>query len=227
MTPRCTLRYANMVELVFQNQQDVQSWVVQAANSLDAAFAGATTMFTLGRGTTYRSNTIRRKKWGLTQYENRGLSRVTYDPEDFWAPAGTLPHDADTSYLRVQEVDAAGVTRPAGAILIIPAGGFYSGTKPKLTISGTAPNVAASATGVPPAGSMHFVLPRAADYSAIYNTSAVSIFLSFAPGEAELEVPANSDRAFYNATVSEIFVRGDGATAGFSMYLAVNNGEYA
>lgn len=227
MTPRCTIRYANLIELVFTNQQDTQAWVVQAANSLDNAFAGATTMFTLSRGTTYRSKTIRRKKWGLTQYENRGLSRVTYDPEDFWAPAGQLPHDADCTYLRAREVDASGTSRPAGGILVIPPAGFFSVTKPSLTIAGTAPNVAASGTGVPPADSMHFVLPRFADYSAIYNTSNVSLFLSFGSGQAELEVPAQSDRAFYNASISEIFVRGEGGTAGFSMYCAICNAEMA
>lgn len=340
-TPRMTERYSNLVELVFFNTQDVNAWIVKSANTMDEAFAGnCNTMFTIGRGSTYRSRTIRQKRLGTIQYTNRGLARAHYDPEDFWntvaasgtitvnntlaagdtvtinghtltgfagartpgannfnatlgttnalateiaaalndaanafaadiiatanlnaisvsavtpgpggndyglaavtAPAGrisvsgaslsggyTMPHDYETAYMRVAEVNAAGDTRPDGPILIIPTSGFFTNTRPKLTVSGTAPNVAATVSGNPPDGSLHFVLPRFADSMDIVNSGGASIYISFSVGEPEFEVMSGQTHHLADAAVSEVFIRGDGATVDFRMYIAIVNAEMA
>lgn len=340
-TPRMTERYTNLVELVFFNTPDVNAWVVKASNSMDEAFSGVcTTMFTIGRGSTYRSRTIRQKKWGTIQYTNRGLARAHYDPEDFWTsvaasgtitvnntlaagdtitinghvltgvggartpglnnfnatlgttnalateiaaalndaanafaaeitatanlnvisitvdtpgpggndydlaaattPAGrvsvsgstlsggyTMPHDFETSYLRVAEINAAGDTRPLGPILIVPTSGFFTNTRPKLTVSGTAPNVSATVSGNPPDGSLHFVLPRFADSMDIVNSGGQSLYIAFSAGEPEFEVMSGQTHHLSDAAVSEIYIRGDGATVDFRMYIAIVNAEMA
>jgi hypothetical protein len=226
-TPRMTERYEHFIELVFFNSPDVQSWVVGAANSLNNAFSSVTTMFSIPRSGTYRSRTIRRKGLGRVQYTNRGLARANYDPEDFWVGGGTLPHDFEVSYLRVSEVSNGGVTRPAGPILIVPSKNFFTNTRPKLTIAGTAPNVAATTTGIPPEGAMHFVLPRFADSATLVNSGGQSLFISFNEGEPEFEVPNGETMWLNDAAFSEVYVRGNGATVDFTFYVAIVNAEMA
>lgn len=225
--PRLTERADRLVELVIRDKPDVRAYRFGAANTLDTAYAGTTAMFTVARGSTFRSPTIRRKRWGLTQYENRGRTRVHYDPENYWTAGGTLPHDADVSFLRIEEQSEAGPFRPAGPILIIPPPVFFVGTRPNLTVAGTAPNVVASATGLPPADALHFVLPRFADSTTVVNNGAASIFMSFNPGLPEIEVLPGQSTLLPDAAVSEVFIRGDGAAVPFSIFFAVVNAEMA
>lgn len=226
-TPRLTYRYERFVELVFTNKSDVRAYRVGAANTLDVAFAGTTPMFTVAQGATFQSPSIRDRKVGRSVYTNRGLTVVHYDPEDYWVGGGTLPHDAAGGYLRVEEQNVAGVFRPAGPILIVPPPGFFVTTRPNLTVSGTAPNVAATTTGVPPAGALNFVLPRFADSTTITNSGGASIYISFNPGLPEFEVLANQTILLPDGAVSEVFVRGDGAAVPFSIFFAVVNAEMA
>lgn len=226
-SPRLTYRYERFVELVFMNKADVSAYRVGAANTMDAAFAGTTAMFTVGQGATFQSPSLRKRRVGRSLYTNRGLTVAQYDPEDYWVGGGTLPHDAAGSYLRVSEQNAAGVFRPAGPILIVPPPGFFVTTRPNLTVSGTAPNVAASATGVPPTGALHFVLPRFADSTTITNSGGASIYLSFNSGLPEFEILANQTVFLPDGAVSEVFVRGDGAAVPFSAFFAIVNAEMA
>lgn len=229
--PRLTLRYDRLVELVLPANAEVAAYQVGAANTLDAAFAGTTAMFKVGSwsGSTYRSRGIRERGLGRTQYENRGLVRAVYDPEDFWplSPA-TLPHDAHTGYLRVAVVNTAGVVQPEGPIFVLPTPGFMSTPRPSLSVTGTAPNVAATATLLPPSGALHFVLPLFADRVSIQNRDPlVDLFVSFDKGQTELMVPATETRTFFESAVSEVYIRGAGGAVVFDMSAALVNGEMA
>jgi len=224
--PRLTERYDRRVELVVPNNPMVSAFRFGAANTLDLAFAGTTVMFDLPNQGTYRSRYIRRKQWGLTQYHNRGISRALYDPEDFWplAPA-TMPHDKDISFLRVRQVNNAGVVSPEGPIFVVPPPGFFSTARPVLTLAGTAPQVAPTAAGLPPVGSMHAYLPRYFDYATIINNGAASIWVSFNEGLPEIEVGAGISRDIFDAADNEIFVRSNtpGGIA-FQIGMAIDNG---
>jgi len=226
-SPRLTYRYDRFAELVLHSQVGVQAYRFGAANTLDVAFAGTTAMFTVPRGGTFQSPSIRKRKVGRSVYTNRGLTVVHYDPEDYWVGGGVLPHDAAAGYLRVEEQNEAGVFRPAGPILIVPPPGFFVTTRPSLTVSGTAPNVAASSTGTPPEGALHFVLPRFADSTTITNSGGQSIYISFNPGLPEFEIFSNQTILLPDGAVSEVFVRGDGTTVPFSIFFAVVNAEMA
>lgn len=225
--PRLTERHARLIEMVIRDRPDVAGYRFAAANTLDTAFAGATAMFTVAKGGTFRSISVQRKGLGRTQYHNRGLTRVFYDPEDFWAPAGSLPHDADGSYVRISEQHFDGTFRPAGPVLIVPPPAFFTNTRPNLTVSGTAPNVAATATGVPPDGALHFVLPRFCDSCTVRNTGGQNLLLSFNAGLPEIVIPSGQSELLPDAAVSDVFVRGNGATVTFTMYFALVNAEMA
>lgn len=226
--PRLLSRYTNLVELVIQDPgPDVSAFQFAASNTLDTAFAGATPMFTVLRNQSFRSPSIRRRKLGLQDGTLRGRTFVSYDPEDYWVPAGALPHDAAGSYVRVAEVSAAGVTRPQGPIMIVPPPGFFTNTRPNLTFAGTAPNVAGNALGTSPAGAMHIVLPKFSDFIGLRNTGGSDLYVSFREGMPEVVVPNGELQQFLDAAVSSIYLRGDGGTTTFTAYAAIVNSEMA
>lgn len=226
--PRLTMHSPGFVELVMRNSADVSAFRLRAANTLNLAFTTSTEMVTVARGATYRSRTIRQKRWGSSVYTTRGLTFVQYDPEDFWVAGGNLPHDGNTSYLVVEEQNAAGVFRPEGPILIIPPPGFFSTTRPNLIVSGTAPSVAATTTGVPPEGALRFVLPRFADSTTITNSDgANSLFIAFGESSAEMEILFGQTVLLPDGAVSEVFIRGAGGAVDFTIFFAIVNAEMA
>jgi len=226
--PRLTERYDRLVELVFRNDPALAKFRVYGAYNLNTAFTAANQMFDVPNAGTYRSAGIRSRRLGHTQYHNRGLSRAIYDPEDFWSGGSTLPHDSDIAFLRVAGVDRSGTEHSQGPILAIPPPNFFTTPRPMLTVAGTAPNVAATSSGIPPAGALHFYTPRFFDYVAIRNKEAgggTSIFLSFGRGLPEIEVPAGEVKDVYDAADNEILIRGDSGTAAFDAQFALVNGE--
>lgn len=225
--PRLTNRYEGSVELVIHSNPDVRSYQFGAANTLDTAFAGVTAMFDVPRDGTYRSRGLKQRGLGTSLYTSRGLTVAMYNPEEFWTGGGTLPHDFETAYVRITETSAAGVVRPAGPILIVPPPGFFTTTRPSLTVSGTAPNVAASTTGNPPAGAMHFVLPRFADSTTITNDSGNPLLVSFGAGMPEFQVLDGQTTLLPDGAVSELYLRGSGGTAAFTIFFAIVNAEMA
>jgi hypothetical protein len=226
--PRLTERYERRVELISNDLPSVAALRVGAANTLTTAFAGTTAMFDVPNPGTFRSPYIRRKRWGLTQYHNRGLSRALFDPEDYWptAPA-VLPHDADISFIRVSEIDHSGAVRPEGPILVVPPPGFFSTPRPVLTLQGDAPDVAGTPTGLPPMGSMHVYMPRFFDYCNVTNKGGAPLWLSFGRGLPEIEIGAGVSRDIYDAADNEILIRGQGAVVAFDGAFALVNGEMA
>jgi len=153
-----------------------------------------------------------------------------FDPEDYWVGAGTLPHDIEQSYLRVSEVAFDGTVKPEGPIFIVPPPDFSTTPRPVLSVSGTAPNVAALATGLPPTGSIHFVLPMFADYVDILSLEGAggdNLKVAMHAGMSEQTVFPITNRNFWDAAFKDIFVRGDGSTVEFEMSFAMVNGEMA
>lgn len=225
--PDLVERYPGFVDLAIRTRPDVRAYRLSAANTLNAAFAAPTAFLTVQAGTIFQSRSVVRERLGRTQESHRGMTRIQYNPDDFWAGGGTLPHDIDVSYLVVEEQDQAGVFRPEGPILIVPSHGFFNSVQPAMQIVGTAPNVATTTTGVPPVGAMHFVIPRYSTSIAIRNLSAgipTSLYVSFDTNMPMQEFPNNFADVLQLGTVCDVFLRGEGATANFAIYLAVVNG---
>jgi hypothetical protein len=220
--PRLLERHSHQVVMTIRSKADVRRYRIGAANTLDVAFAGTTPMFDVYRDRMFRSPSIRQRRIGFTQESYRGLTKVHYDPQDY--QGGVVPGDAAVSFVRVIEEDNAGTLRPEGPILVVPPSSFMNTMRPSMTMSGTAPNVAATTTGLPPAGAMHVVIPRYADNVRIRNLGAASLLISFDPGQPEVELPTGESQIFYDGTLSELFIRGDGAAVAFDAYFALVNG---
>ena len=122
------------------------------------------------------------------------------------------------------ELSKGGVTRPAGPILVVPPRDYLTTSRPPLTVAGTAPNVAATASGIPPEGSMHIALPRYADTIRINNTDSAALNVSFGSGLPEFSVAAGAVETLSDSHVSDVFVRGTGATVTFTLHFALVNG---
>lgn len=216
-------RHSGAVELAIRNRAGVRSYVIGAAVSLNAAFAGTTTLLTIGQGQSFRSISLQRSRRNVVEESRRGLTRISYDPVDF--ASATVPGDPDISFIRVAEIDIAGVTLPEGPILVVPPPGFYGSGRSSLLLNGTAPNVAGLANNLPPLTAMRIDLPRFADEITVFNDDgATSLFVSLGPGSQEMEVPFGTNITFPEAGSTEILIRGEGGTVAFRIIAAIVNG---
>lgn len=220
--PRILERRAHLVDMLIRKNPDVVSYNVGSADTIDNAFAGVTSMFQVYEGRDFRSKTIRQKQWGLIDEKTKG-TRFIYDPADY-AGSGNIPLDAHTSYLAVIETSKAGVVRPQGPILVVPPPNYLTTSRPAVAVSGTAPNVAATASTVPPDGAMHFVLPRYSDGVRIHNTGGSDLLVSFDAGMPEFAVPSGEVEIISDAHISSVYVHVAGATTTFTMHFALVNG---
>jgi len=227
--PRLLCRFPNRVEMVVRDPgPDVSAFVFSVTDTIDNAFAAPNTAFTVPRNGWYRSPSIVKRRWGLTDSTNRGLTRVFFDVEDYWQPAGTYPHDPNQFYLRIAEVNAAGVQRPWGPIMSVPPPMFYDTPRPTMSLAGTAPNVAGTATGIPPVGAMHLALPRYSTNIRVRNAEPVggnTLYFSFDDGQPEISMAPGESDIFYDSSVTDILLRGGGGgTASFEIRCALING---
>ncbi len=224
--PRLIERHVGIVDLVLANKPSALSYSVGAANTLDNAFVGSTYMFTVPRGGSFRSITLKRNKKNRVEESCRGLTKVSIDLDDY--ANANIPGDGSTSYIRVSEVDFNGVAGVEGPILVVPPPDFFSTGRKNLSLFGTAPNVAALPTYLPPVGVMNFVLPRFAEDVIIFNDSgANSLWISFNPGLQEIEVKPSERIIFTESGLSQIFLRGNGAAVPFRAIFSIVNGLQA
>ncbi len=224
--PRLQSRFAGYTTFLIRDPgPDVRTYRFYAADTLDNAFNSANYLFSVDRLAFYRSPSLVQRRLGISDSSTRGLTKVCVNFEDYWQAGGTYPHDANQLFMRIAEVNAAGVERPQGPILVVPPPGFYDVPRPAMTVSGTAPDVAADPIGVPPDGAMQFAVPRATDNIRIRNLSGSSLFVGFDAGQNEMTIPANSTEVFYDAAVSDIFVHGVGATPNFEIRFALSVGS--
>ncbi|MDB4278589.1 hypothetical protein N9917_03170 [Deltaproteobacteria bacterium] len=228
VTPRLIARYTNSVDLSLRTRAGIKGYRIAGADTLDTAFAGATAMFTVPAARTFRSLSIRKRNEGNVSESNRGLTRMMYDPEDYWVPGGDLPHDPQVSYITVEEQNAAGTFLPPGPVFIVPPPGFFSNPRPSLTLTGTAPSVTVPATKLPPPDAMHIVLPRFCDNIRIQNLSSSDpLLVSFNEGQTFVSIATESVEIFYDAAFSDLILCGDGASIAFDARCAIVNGEMA
>jgi hypothetical protein len=223
-------RHPNVVDLSVRSRPGIQSYVFGGAVSLDAAYAGTTAMFTVARGRTFRSPTLRRNRVNLVGERSYGLTRASYDPVDY--ASATIPGDNLISFLRVAEVDNAGTTLPEGPILVIPPPAFFVAGRANLTLNGTAPDVAGLANDIPPleegsTGAMWIDIPKFATAITFHNDGAAPLAVAFGHGRQEFLIPPGEVKTFPQSGVSLVGLRGEGGATAFRATLALVNGLLA
>jgi hypothetical protein len=219
-------RHPGVVDLSIRSNPGVLSYTIGAAATLNAAYAGTTPMFTVPRGGTFTSLSLQRSRINRVEESNRGLTRASYDPGDY--ASATIPGEGAISFVRSNPTNLAGISLGEGPILVVPPPGFFGAGRRTLALSGTAPNVAALPSGLPPAASMAIDFPKFAEMIRIYNDGLVSIFLALGPGEQEFEIPpAGGMVEIKEAGVSGIFLRAAGGTSAFRILTTLVQGIQA
>ena len=192
-TPFLVDRYPGVISMAVANRPSVASYRFGAANTLDSAFVGATTLEDVRKGTSFRSPTLVSSSLNRCADSRKGQTRFSVDLNDY--ASATVPGDAAMAFFRVQEIDHAGTVRPAGPIMVVPPAYFNTSPYRTLSLTGTAPDLTATTTGLPPTGAMVISLPVHVDDLTIYNDDATnqnSLFIGLGPGQQEIEVPYNT-----------------------------------
>ena len=216
-------RHKGVVDLMVRNRPGIASFVFGAALTLDDAYAGTTTMFTILNGSTFRSITLRRNKINRVEETFHGQTRASYDPNDY--ASATIPGDSDISFVRVAEVDLGGNNLGEGPILVVPPPGFFRSGRSNLVLNGSAPNVVGLDSNLPPPDTMWIDFPRFSDEITIYNDDgANSLFVSFGQGLQEVEIEFSESMTFTKAGATEILIRGEGGAVDFRIVAALVNG---
>jgi hypothetical protein len=225
--PYLVQRSTGLVDLLVSNTPGNSVFRFASAITLNAAYTGATPIFDVIQGRTFLSRTLALQRRGYVEENTRGMTRATFNPDDF--AGATTPGDSVVSYLRVAPVGPAGVVGPYGPILVTPPPGFFTASRNIITLSGTAPNVAALGNNTPPPTSMWIALPRYADQVRIYNDGANPIFVSFGRGLQEIQLPnavGGTDIVFQQSGINQILIRAQGGTSAFRISASLVNGGH-
>jgi len=226
-TPNLIERHPGLTYLSIKNRPAVSKYGVNAAVTVDAAWAASTAMFEVPLGGTFRSDTLKRNRLGIHDESRRGLTLASYNINDY--ASATIPGDAAIAFVRIEDFDKAGVSMGEGPILAVPPSGFFATGRRNLVLTGTAPEVAAGSNGLPPTGSMVLTTPRFADEVTISNTDGANdLFVSFGEGLQEYTLASGLSATFTEAGVDSLYLRSDAAGgATFVATLALVNGIQA
>lgn len=245
-------RSRNLIEVYLRDEKNVvgyQFWGHRTVNGVygnpagsGVGGAGAAAMFTVNRGGMFRSPTVIRKGWGRIDESRRGTTRAIFDIEDFTAPGGSFPKDADTLFMRVQENRlGAGLlnygANPAdpvlGPIYMVPPAALYTGLSASFTLAGTAPSGTGSVAGSSPVLSedgavpsvMYLVFPMPCVDLTVRNLSgAADLLVALGPGQPMMTVPPNGDMPLPSGVsyLREVLLAASGAAgAAFSIFGAM------
>tara|TARA_R110000824_G_scaffold111593_1_gene260208 strand:+ start:2061 stop:2747 length:687 start_codon:yes stop_codon:yes gene_type:complete len=216
-------RHPGVIDLAINNNPAFQSVRVGAALTTTAALAGTTAMMTVPTGATFRSRTLRRNRINLVEESNRGLTRIAYDPTDF--ASATIPGDTQVVFLRVRGIDYGGVVLAEGPILIVPPPGFFQSGRRALIVNGTAPDVSALASNLPPQDAMWLDLPKFSARIEIHNNDGANgLAVSLGEGTQEFIIAFGESQTFEQAGASLISLRGVGGAVVFRATFALVNG---
>jgi hypothetical protein len=221
-TPHLGERGTGVAQFILTNRPHVAQYQFGAANTLDAAFAGATTMFTIPRGTWFRSPTLQSNSVSRVaeNFRDRTVAQVNFDDYS----SATIHGDSGINFVRVTEIDHTGASLPVGPIVVVPPANFFSTAHRTISLSGTAPDVAVLATGLPPSGAMVISFPRMLDNITISNGDLADVlYVALDAGMPEAILAAGATQTFaFGGTA--LYFHGDGGTVDFSLTATVVSG---
>lgn len=224
-TPHLEERSPGVVELIVRSRATVSQYRFVAYNTLNGAFSTPTTLFTIPKGTWYRSRTLRKSSLSMVDTVTRGLTVAQVNFDDF--ASATVHGDNAINFVRVQELDSTGTVMNTGPILVVPPPLFFTTPTRYMTLTGTAPNVPRLATGLPPDGAMVIAFPRRCDSLTLVNTHATqTLYVSLDAGMPEVAVAAGDtyESGSLGDIGSDVFLHGDGGTPSFQISVNVISG---
>lgn len=232
----------NYLDLAIRSDPNVVRYRLNAARTINTAYvgqgkpgpvngvvgvAGTDQLIVVERDALFRSMFIKRRKLGMLDESNRGLTRIIYDPDEYvGATLDSAPPDQDTAYVRVQEFRySTGAYGSEGPIFIVPPSNFFNTPKPLLNIAGTAPQTTTPPTAgsKPPSGSMVIVYPRMMNTFRITNDGANSLFIAFDPNWPMRLIAASATLEIDNAYTKYLVLAASGGTSAFSFFGSVVN----
>ena len=237
-------RQPNYVDMIVPQEAGITQYKVGTADTLNDAYGndngvggtGVVDLFEIGSGSEYRSSTIRKNKLHIAHGagRDRGVTRMIFDPSDFFDPADATPNDDQLMFMRISQYsEALGAYEDAGPINIILPKHSLQGVRPVLTLHGTAPALGAASAGGEYANesAMHFHLPMFSSSVYVKNTATAggaNLHVSFNPGMPMIEIAPQDTLGLYDVNVMEILVSCDATLAAdainFNMVFGLQNG---
>ena len=221
-TPHLGERAVGVAQFIVMNRPSISQYRFSAANTVDQAFSAPTTMFTIPKGSWFRSPTLQQNTVSRVEENFRGRTIAQVNFDDY--ASATVHGDSAINFVRLIEIDSAGTVLPAGPIVVVPPPYFYSSAHRSITLSATAPDVASLATGLPPTGSLILSFPRMCDDLVISNNDGVdTLFVSLGEGMPETSIPPGGTLTLaFGGTA--VYLHGDGGTVDFSLTATVVSG---
>ncbi len=200
-------RRANLVDLFLVARQGAKSYLFKSAPNFDVGAAPMQSVPKYG----YRSSSAPEQASSDSQFRDR--VRFTFNPSDYGLD------DTKPFWLRIQQVNMDGTVGPDEAYhLILPYGPM--GRK-AVVLRGQAPS------GASLADSREIQLQHQMQGVSVQNDGSVDLYMAFDPGGPEMRIaPLSSGHVNVlspYSTISQLFVRGDGATTTFGMIMSERN----
>lgn len=226
--PRLTYRHPNQVHLVWANDASARAFRVQGTDTLAKVYAGTyDTMFDVRNNTSYRSPGLQRQRRGIIEGSTKGLTTASFDIADF---GGTnIRTDDDLLFLRISRINHAGTVVTGDTVFVVPPPLVFGTPQPVVTLSATAPGVAAPATGAPPATVPGLTFPAAVQALQVRNLDAADpLFIGYDRGMPMIQIPFGQVESFADSgTEGEVFIRcNNGDSVSFTLYVTLLMGSY-
>ena len=221
-TPHLGERSVGVAQFIVMNRPSVAQYRFVAGNTLTTAFGSASTLFTIPKGSWFRSPTLQRNSVSRVEESFRGRTIAQVNFDDY--ASASVHGDSAINFVRVVEIDKAGTVLAAGPIAVIPPARFFSSAHRTIGLSGSAPSVTALATGLPPSGAMVVSFPRMIDNLVITNTDvAQDLYVSLSDGMPEIKIAQGAAVTLaFGGTA--LHLRGQGGAADFSLTATVVSG---
>lgn len=206
-------RRANLIDLTIPVRDGVKSYEFYSATNFDGTYTKFDTIPASGKASKSMSDLAID---GSSKF--RGFTRFLFNPDDY-----TLD-DKKPIWVSIKQITTGGTTGSAEAgQLILP----YSSTPNRpVILSGTAPH------GATITSSLEIQLPHQCQSASIKcNDAGVSLYVAFEPGGTEYKVLSSVDALGYEfrivyESITQLFVRGDTAVAGFDAVFSMRNNPH-